>query len=185
LGAPFTVECRRISGTKKSAASGLRTDPNQHVPVNTSTSYIPSRLLGGEAEELRRGSFTRWMSRDLTQAAADFCRSLGLYPAYCECSTEHLTRYVFWRPPSGAAIEVRTGRARDKFEELDRVNRERDWRLLTLHVNESGVHSAVWISKDQFGAAKAFLAAHGIAPARRRSAIRPRGLPPRSKGKAE
>lgn len=138
--------------------------------MNASTSYIPSRLLSGDTEELRQGSFTRWMSRDLTQAATDFCRNIGLYPVYCECSTEHLTRYIFWRPPSGAAIEVRSGRAKDKFEEFDRVNRERNWRLVSLHVNESSVYSAVWISADQFAAAKAFLAAHGITPAERKDA---------------
>ena len=138
--------------------------------MNASSSYTPSRLLSGDAEELRQSSFTRWMSRDLTQAAADFCRNIGLYPAYCECSKEHLTRYLFWRPPSGAAVEVRSGRAKDKFEEFDRVNRDRNWRLVSLHVNDSSVYSAVWISVEQFSAAKAFLAALGITPAERKDA---------------
>jgi hypothetical protein len=138
--------------------------------MNASTSYIPSRLLSGDTEEIRQGSFTRWMSRDLTQAATDFFKNIGLYPIYCECSPEHLTRYLFWRPPAGAAIEVRSGRAKDKFEEFDRANRDRSWRLVSLHVNESSVHSAVWISADQFGAAKAFLAAHGITTAERKDA---------------
>jgi hypothetical protein len=136
--------------------------------MNTSTTYIPSKLLAGDGETLRQHSFTRWMSRDLTQAAADFCRNLGLYPVYCECSTEHLTRYLFFRLPQGAAIEVRSGRAKDKFEEFDRANRDRAWRLLSLHVNASEVYSAVWISAGHFEPASAFLAAHGITPAERK-----------------
>ena len=59
--------------------------------------YTASKLLTGDLELLRQHSFTRWMSRDLTQAAVDFCRNLGLVPAYAECSPDHLTRYLFWR----------------------------------------------------------------------------------------
>lgn len=135
--------------------------------MNTSTAYIPSRLLTGDAEPLRQHSLTRWLSRDLSQAAADFCRNLGLLAVYCETSPDHLTRYLFWRVPQGAGVEVRSGRAKDKFEELDRANRARNWRLLSLHINESDVYSAVWISSDHFETAKAFLAAHGITTAQR------------------
>src|SRR5580698_2418821 len=92
--------------------------------------YSASRLGGGDLEFLRQHSLTRWMSPDLTQAAVDFCRNLGLVPAYCECSPDHLTRYLFWRLPQGALIEVRSGRTRDKFEEFDRANQGRNWRLL-------------------------------------------------------
>jgi hypothetical protein len=133
--------------------------------MSTTTAYTPSKLLAGEMELLRQHSFTRWMSRDLMQAAGDFCRNLGLVPAYCECSPDHLTRYLFWRLPQGALIEVRSGRAKEKFEEFDRVNREKGWRLLSLHVNESDVYSAVWISPDHYETAKAFLKAHGITTA--------------------
>ena len=138
--------------------------------MNISTTYSPSKLVAGNTEILRQHSFTRWMSRDLTQAATDFCRNLGLVPIYCECSTEHLTRYLFWRLPSGAAVEVRSGRAKDKFEEFDRANREKNWRLLSLHVNERDVYSAVWISADHFETAKAFLGAQGITIAERKEA---------------
>jgi hypothetical protein len=127
--------------------------------------YIASKLVSGDAVPLRQQTFTRWMSRDLVQAAGDFCRNLGLVPAYSECSSDNLTRYLFWHPPPGALIEVRSGRSKDKFEELDRVNRDRNLRLLSLHINESEVYSAVWISSSHYEAAKAFLAAHGISPA--------------------
>jgi hypothetical protein len=127
--------------------------------------FTPSKLLTGDAEVLRQHSLTRWMSPDLTQAAVDFCRNLGLVPAYCECSSEHLTRYLFWKPPQGALLEVRSGRTKDKFEEFDAANRDRHWRLLSLHVNESDMYSAVWISPDHFEIAKTFLAAHGITTA--------------------
>ncbi len=132
--------------------------------------YRASQLQNGEFEQLRQHTFTRWMSRDLTQAAVDFCRNLGLIPAYCESSPDHLTRYLFWRLPQGALIEVRSGRTKDQFEEFDRVNRERNLRLLTLQVNGTDLHSAVWISADHFEAAKTFLAAHGISPAERQPA---------------
>jgi hypothetical protein len=110
------------------------------------------------------------MSRDLMQAAADFCRNLGLVPVYAECSPDHLTRYLFWRLPQGATFEVRTGRTKDKFEEFDRANRDRSLRLISLHLNESDVYSAVWIASDHYETAKAFLAAHGISPAESREA---------------
>jgi hypothetical protein len=138
--------------------------------MNTSGPYIPSRLLPGDGETLREQSLTRWMSRDLMQAATDFCRNLGLVPVYCEYSTGHLTRYLFWRVPPGAAIEVRSGRDKNKFEEFDRVNSARHWRLLSLHVNDHGFHSAVWISAGHFEIAKNFLLAHGIVPAERTEA---------------
>jgi hypothetical protein len=127
--------------------------------------YTASKLLTGDLELLRQHSFTRWMSRDLTQAAVDFCRNLGLVPAYAECSPDHLSRYLFWKLPQGAQVEVRSGRTREKFEELDALNRERKWRLLSLHINESDVYSAVWIAPDHFATAKAFLAAQGITTA--------------------
>ncbi|HSY19889.1 MAG TPA: hypothetical protein VK815_16215 [Candidatus Acidoferrales bacterium] len=134
--------------------------------MKPATTYIPSKLLTGDVELLRQHSFTRWMSRDLTQAAVDFNRNIGLLPVYCECSSEHLTRYLFWRLPTGALVEVRSGRTKDKFEEFDRANRDKGWRLLSLHINEIGVYSAVWISADHFETGKAFLAAQGITAAR-------------------
>jgi hypothetical protein len=127
--------------------------------------HIASKLISGGGEFLRERTFTRWMSRDLMQAAVDFCRNLGLVPAYAECSPDHLTRYLFWQLPQGALIEVRSGRTKEAFEEFDRVNGGRNMRLLSLHVNASQVYSAVWISSDHFDTAKAFLAAQGISPA--------------------
>lgn len=138
--------------------------------MNRPPNYIPSKLLAGDVERLRQHSFTRWMSRDLTQAATDFCRNLALAPIYSECSPEHLTRYLFWQPPPRALVEVRSGRTKDKFEELDAVNRERHWRLVSLHVNERNIYSAVWISPDHFETAKAFLTTHGITTAERHDA---------------
>jgi hypothetical protein len=130
--------------------------------MNTPTSYVPSKLLSSNAEILRQHSLTRWMSRDLTQAAVDFCRNLGLFPAYCETSPNHLTRYLFWRLPEGAMIEVRSGRNKEQFEAFDRANGEAGRQLLSLHINESDVYSAVWISKDYLETAKVVLTAQGI-----------------------
>jgi hypothetical protein len=127
--------------------------------------YIPSKRLPGEVAVLREHTLTRWMSPDLAQAAADFCRNLGFIPIYTEHSSKHLTRYMFWQPPPGALLEVRSGRPKDKFEEFAAANRDRHWHLLSLHINENDFYSAVWISPDHFDAAKAFLAAHGITTA--------------------
>jgi hypothetical protein len=110
------------------------------------------------------------MSRDLMQAASDFCRNLGLVPCYCEHSPDHLTRYLFWRLPQGAGVEVRSGRTKEKFEEFEKVNREKGWRLLSLHLNESEVYSGVWITAEHFETAKAFLLRHGITTAERQDA---------------
>jgi hypothetical protein len=136
--------------------------------MNAPTTYTPSKILSGDGETLRLNSFTRWMSRDLMQAAGDFCRNLGLVPAYCECSPDHLTRYLFWRLPQGALVEVRSGRTKEKFEEFDRANRERNWQLLSLQINESDVYSGVWITSDHYETAKVFLLGHGITTADRR-----------------
>ena len=61
--------------------------------------------------------------------------------------------------PQGAMIEVRSGRTKAQFEEFDRVNHERNLPLLSLHLNESEIYSAVWISRDHFETAKAVLLA--------------------------
>ena len=135
--------------------------------MKTSPIYTASKLLIGETELVRQHALTRWMSRDLMQAAGDFCRNLGLLPCYCEVSPDHLTRYLFWRAPQGALMEIRSGRTKEKFEEIDRVNHQRSWRLLSLHINESDIYSAVWIVSDHFETGKAFLLAHGITPAQR------------------
>jgi len=135
--------------------------------MNTSNTYLPSKLLTGDCERLRQHALTRWMSRDLMQAAGDFCRNLGLFPCYCENSPDHLTRYLFWRLPQGAGTEVRSGRTRDKFEEIDRGAHDKGWRLLALHINESELYSGVWITPDHFETAKSFLLAHGITTAER------------------
>ena len=127
--------------------------------------YTPSTLLAGEAAVLLQHALTRWMSPDLTQAAVDFCRNLGLVPAYTESSAGHLTRYLFWSPPAGAMVEVRSGRTQDKFAAIDHAKRDQPWRLLSLHVSDDGLYSAVWISSDHFATAKAWLAAHGVTTA--------------------
>lgn len=114
---------------------------------------------------IRQHSLTRWMSRDLAQAAVDFCRNLGLLPVYTEASSDHLTRYLFWSHPKGEMLEVRSGRTQDVFEKFDAAARNRNSRLLTLHISEGGLYSAVWISAEGFEIAKLYLAAHGITTA--------------------
>ena len=124
--------------------------------------YTPSKLVTGDVAVVRQHTLTRWLSRDLTQAAVDFCRNLGLVPAYSECSSNHLTRYLFWSLPQGALIEVRSGRTKDKFEEIDNTKRDGQWRLLSLHISDEGLYSAVWISSDHYEIGRAYLAAHGV-----------------------
>ena len=134
------------------------------IPKDMRT-YTPSKLLSREVVILRQHALTRWMSPDLTQAAVDFCRNLGLVPAYSECSPNHTTRYLFWQPPQGALIEVRSGRTKDKFEEIDSTKQNQQWRLLSLHISDAGLYSAVWITSDHYEVAKVYLAAHGITTA--------------------
>ena len=129
--------------------------------------YTPSLLSLGETEILRQHGFTRWMSVDLLQAAAGFLQNLGLLAIYAECSPENLHRYLSWQPAKGCGCEVRSGRTLDKFHEFDRANIERGWPLLSLHINERDIYSAVWISPCHYEAAKAFLAVYGIEPAAR------------------
>jgi hypothetical protein len=130
-------------------------------------SYAPSKLLPGEGEILRQHGFTRWMSRDLLQPAGDFLKNLRLLAIYAECSSENLHRYLCWHPPEGCASEIRSGRALEQFEEFDSGNRARGWPLLSLHVNERGIYSAVWISPNHYETAQKVLAGHGITPANR------------------
>ena len=130
-------------------------------------SYTPSKLLPGEGEILRQHSFTRWMSRDLLQAAADFLKNLGLPAIYVECSSENLHRYLCWNPPEGWGCEVRSGRTLEQFKKFDGGNIERGWPLLSLHINECAVYSAVWISPNHYATAKKILAGYGITPASR------------------
>ena len=105
------------------------------------------------------------MSRELLQAATDLLKNLGLLAIYAECSPENLYRYLCWHPPEGWGCEVRSGRTLEQFQEFDRINYERGWPLLSLHINESKVYSAVWISPNHYDTAKKVLASYGITPA--------------------
>jgi hypothetical protein len=129
--------------------------------------YTPSKLLPGEDELFRQHGFTRWMSRDLLQPATDFLKNLGLLAIYAECSSENLHRYLCWHPPEGWGCEIRSGRTLDQFEGFDSGNRARGWPLLSLHVNECDIYSAVWISPNHYETAKKVLARYGITPASR------------------
>lgn len=131
--------------------------------MSAQITYIPSVL--SEENTLRQHTFTRWMSPDLLQATTDFCKNISLLPIYAECATEHRTRYLFWHPPDGTHYEVRSGRDRARFEALDKINTERNWPLLSLHINDQGIHSAVWISADHYDVAVSVLASYGISPA--------------------
>jgi hypothetical protein len=128
---------------------------------------VPSRLLPGEGEYLRRHAFTRGMSLDLLQAATEFLRNLRLLPVYAECSGDNLHRYLLWSPPEGCGIEVRSGRTQEQFEAFDLANIDRGWVLVSLHLNEKSLYSAVWISSDHAKAAIRFLESYGITPASR------------------
>jgi len=129
--------------------------------------YTPSKLLPGEGELLREHGFTRWISPDWFQVTCEYLRNIGLLPIYAEYSPDKQRRCICWHPPEGCYFEVRTGRILENFEELDRRCTERGWPLLTLHVSESGAHSAVWVSANYYETAKTVLARYGIAPASR------------------
>jgi hypothetical protein len=131
--------------------------------------YIPSQTLLGDTELIRERSFTRWMSRDLLQAASDFCKNIGLSAIYCEVSPQGTTRYLFWQPPEGTRREVRSGRTLEQFMKLDEANILRGWPLLSLHVRENAVYSGVWISPDHYEEGTAVLAFYGITPAERQA----------------
>jgi hypothetical protein len=135
--------------------------------MDTQQKYIASKTIPGDTEFFREHAFTRWMSRDLLQAASDFCRNIGLYSIYSECSPDCLTRYLFWRMPQGALIEARSGRTEAQFREIDKVNIQRGLDLLSLHINESDIYSAVWISSSHLKTATAMLAIYGITTAQR------------------
>jgi hypothetical protein len=129
--------------------------------------YTPSRFLPLADDFVRERSFTRWMTMDLLQAATDFLKNVGLLAIYAETSPKGLHRYLLWNPPQGAYFEVRSGRTREQFEEFDARNAARGWSLLSLHISENGIHSAVWISETHSGAGTAMLQHFGITPAGR------------------
>lgn len=128
-------------------------------------SYQPSRLSPDE-HFLRERSFTRWMSLDLLQAANDFGKNIGQLPIYIEHGTDQRVRFLPWHPPENSGYEIRSGREKMKFEAFDRVNRERNWLLLSLHINEQQIYSAVWITSEHYDIAVQVLGAYGISPAK-------------------
>ncbi len=89
---------------------------------------------------------------------------------YAECTPDHSTRYLFWRLPKEARTEIRSGRTEAQFKAFDEANAERGWPLLSLHVSENDLYSAVWISPEHHDAATAMLAVYGITPAQRKAA---------------
>ena len=128
-------------------------------------SYTPSRLLNGDAGLLREHALTNWMSRDLLQATTDFAKNIGLLALYTETDKEGRGRYLFWHAPEGWGCEIRSGRTLEQFTEFDRRNVERGWPLLTLHVNEAGIHSAVWLAPNHRQLAIKILSGYGVLPA--------------------
>lgn len=111
------------------------------------------------------------MSRDLRQAAVDFNKNIGLYPLYSETSPDHQTRYLFWRLPKGAVTEIRSGRQKECFDQFDQVNLGRNIKLLSLHVNESDIYSAIWISADFYEEARSVLRTYGITSAEKKEVV--------------
>jgi hypothetical protein len=134
--------------------------------METPSSYVPSELQAGETAWARERAFTRWLSRDLNQAAADFCKNLGHVAAYCECSKEG-SRFLPWQLPPDAGSEVRSARTKERFAEYDRRNQQRDWRLLSLHVSEDQLYSAVWITAGHYDEGVRFLRRYGVSAAQR------------------
>jgi hypothetical protein len=130
-------------------------------------SPVPSQVLTGDTERIRKHSFTRWMTPELLQATTDFSKNIGLVPIYAEHAPDYSGRYLFWSPPQDARFEVRSGRTEEQFREFDQANIKRGWPLLSLHINENDIHSAVWISPNHYETAAAILAFYGITPAQR------------------
>jgi hypothetical protein len=126
------------------------------------SAVAPSRLQDGDHELARQSAFTRWMSRELRQAAVEFSGRIGLAPIYAETSRDG-TRYLFWHVPAGARCEVRSNRTKEQFLEFDRTNRTQGRRLASLHVSADQAYSAVWISSEHHAAAADFLRRFGIA----------------------
>jgi hypothetical protein len=135
--------------------------------MKTSIIYNSSKLCSGEMEFIRQHSFTRWMSSDLLQASTDFCKNIGFHALYVETSTDGTSRYLFWRPLERGGSEIRSNRTKNQFEEFDKKNNERGWILLSLHINECDIYSAVWVSNDRFDSAVKLLRSYGISPAER------------------
>jgi hypothetical protein len=135
------------------------------------TTYTASNLLPGAGEILRERSFTRWMSPDLRQSCVEFVKTVGLLPIYTECSPENLGRYLFWHPPEDCRFEIRSGRTYEQFEAYDAANISHGFPLLSLHINENKIYSAVWISGNHEQTAKQVLASYGITPAGRTLSI--------------
>jgi hypothetical protein len=133
-------------------------------------SYQPSVLSSGDtAELLRENAFTRWMSRDLMQAAVEFLKNVGLLPLYAEMNAEGLTRYLLWRAPQDWGCEVRSGRNLEQFVKFDQGNVSRGWPLLTLHITEGGIYSAVWLAPNHLKLAQKVMAGYGITQASKAS----------------
>ncbi|MBS0630397.1 MAG: hypothetical protein JSS11_00670 [Verrucomicrobia bacterium] len=143
------------------AAGAPPVEPAPPADGAASGEFRPSRLAEGDFAVARESAFTRWMSAELRQAAVDFSRNLGLLPLYAETS-ENGTRYLFWQAPAGVRCEVRSGRAKEDFLELDRRNRAAGRRLVSLHVGPGQRHSAVWLSAGHCAAAAAHLRRFGI-----------------------
>lgn len=160
----------------RACLASLRDEPStpespvgEAKPTSGADGMIASRLLAGEHEVARQRALSRWMSPDLRQAAVDFSRNLGLLPIYAETSRDG-TRYLFWQLPAGAKCEVRSARTRAQTLEFDRVGREQGRRLVSLHISDDHLYSAVWISAEHHPAAVEHMKRFGITPAEIRPA---------------
>lgn len=154
--------CVAILGRDDSAGTSTPSAPG---PAASGVSnVVVSALAGGEFASARESAFTRWLSPALKQATVDFSRNVGLVPIYSETSAQG-TRYLLWQLPVGAKCEVRSGRTSAEFLAFDSVGRAQGRRLLSLHTDPTGLHSAVWISAEHHATAVQYLGRFGISPA--------------------
>lgn len=129
--------------------------------------YTSSQPLTPESAEFRERCFTSWLPLEALQAAIDFNLALGLLPIYVEHRDSETGRYLFWHPPDGMEFEVRSGRAEDVFRECDEMASDRGLALLSLHISEDRLYSAVWVAEEHLDSATTSLRGFGLSRASR------------------
>ena len=129
--------------------------------------YTSSQPLTLESAAFRERCFTSWLPLEGLQAAIDFNLTLGLLPIYVEHRDSKTGRYLFWHPPDGMEFEVRSGRSENLFREFDEKASDRGVALLSLHINEDRLYSAVWVAEEHLDSATTSLNGFGLSRATR------------------
>jgi len=135
--------------------------------------YIPSNIVeSGPAAERRQALETEWVPQPQHQMVINYRGGQGDWAIFVFYRDPDERKAVYIRPDPQhlARHEVRSGRDRDHFVEIDRRAIAEGKELLALHIFDGPngkIYSGIWVETTELEYYRALLLKLGITPAAR------------------